>query len=224
MISTFLHHNPIERTTDFLHMFRYGMISRTDQENRSTMKPLPPEEVPRIEVAPQPARIDDILSICLRGFLPNQTITLHASLGDERGRTWTSVATFVADTQGCVDLASTAPVSGSYRGVDPMGLWWSATTLNSRRGTFLKRGSEPLRVKVRCSCSQYAISSSLRNSEPLSVSMPNRGNGKSVRANESAASTASALLYKRGMHSVQPVARSVSVRVDRNLPSRCSPQ
>ena len=51
-----------------------------------------------------------------------------------------------------------------------------------------------------------------------------KGNGKSVRAYESAASTASALFSNRGMHSVQPMARSVSVRVYRNFPSRWSPQ
>ncbi|MDM0075207.1 acyl-CoA thioesterase/bile acid-CoA:amino acid N-acyltransferase family protein [Variovorax sp. J2P1-59] len=36
-----------------------------------------------------------------------------------------SSATFIADSNGIVDLGSQAPVSGSYRGVDAMGLFWS---------------------------------------------------------------------------------------------------
>src|SRR5579859_3988608 len=102
-----------------------------------------PTDIPSIDVAPQPTLLDDTLHIRLRGFEPGRAITLSASMEDERGRIWTSSANFISDQQGCVDLASDAPISGSYSGVDPMGLCWSATTPRSKRGTFLKRGSEP---------------------------------------------------------------------------------
>ena len=123
------------------------------------MKPLPPEGMPRIEVAPQPALFDDILSICLRNFSPGQSVTLRASLEDERRRTWTSSASFIANHQGCVDLASDSPISGSYNGVDPMGLCWSATTPRSKRGTFLKRESEPLVTKLTAEVNGIVIAS-----------------------------------------------------------------
>lgn len=103
---------------------------------------------PRIEVAPQPALFDDVLSIRLSGLPENQPVTLRALLEDERARTWTSHATFLTDVSGCIDLSEQAPLSGSYQGQDPMGLCWSATTQQSRRGTFLKRGSEPLTVQL----------------------------------------------------------------------------
>ena len=104
---------------------------------------------PHIAVAPQLALFDDVLAICLQGFPPGQPVSLHASMLDERTRTWTSHAVFLADEQGRVDIASAAPISGSYQGGDPMGLCWSATTQQSRRGTFIKRGSEPLSMELR---------------------------------------------------------------------------
>ena len=50
------------------------------------------------------------------------------------------------------------------------------------------------RMNIMCSCSQYDISSSLRNSPPLSVSMPKMGKGKSVCAYWTATRSASRLL------------------------------
>ena len=41
------------------------------------------------------------------------------------GQTWGSVANFVADDHGVVDLATAVPTSGSYAGADAMGLFWS---------------------------------------------------------------------------------------------------
>src|SRR5690606_27188681 len=38
---------------------------------------------------------------------------------------WQSQAVFQADANGTIDLSSQAPLSGSYEGVDPMGLIWS---------------------------------------------------------------------------------------------------
>jgi dienelactone hydrolase len=52
-------------------------------------------------------------------------VTIRAGMRDEWGRDWTAGATFVADPSGAVDVAKQAPASGSYEGVDPMGLCWS---------------------------------------------------------------------------------------------------
>ncbi|HEU5381451.1 MAG TPA: acyl-CoA thioesterase/bile acid-CoA:amino acid N-acyltransferase family protein [Ktedonobacteraceae bacterium] len=112
------------------------------------MKTVSADGEPRIDVTPQPCLFDDTLSIRLSGCMPGQAVTLCASLEDEWGRVWTSAAVFVVDWQGCVDLASASPISGSYKRADPMGLCWSATTTRSRRGTFLKRDSEPLTVEI----------------------------------------------------------------------------
>jgi dienelactone hydrolase len=45
----------------------------------------------------------------------------------ERDETFEASATFRSDARGRLDTAVTAPLFGSYRGVDPLALFWSAT-------------------------------------------------------------------------------------------------
>src|SRR5262249_52337034 len=47
------------------------------------------------------------------------------------GSRWQAHATFTADDQGSVDVSRTAPTEGTYDGVAPMGLVWSAEPLAS---------------------------------------------------------------------------------------------
>jgi dienelactone hydrolase len=61
----------------------------------------------------------------ITGLAPGDTITISAHATDAKGVGWGSQALFKADGQGVVDPAATAPVSGSYQGVDGMGLLWS---------------------------------------------------------------------------------------------------
>ncbi len=70
---------------------------------------------------------------------------------------------------------------------------------------------------------QYAMSASLMNSLPLSVSTPRRGNGIVGRRRASASTTRPLSRTRSGRHSVQPVAISVSVRVCTKLPSTVPP-
>lgn len=125
------------------------------------MERIPPGAKLSIDVTPQPARFDEIVTIRLRDLQPGQPLILRASMQDERARTWTSCATFVANGQGSVNLAADAPITGSYSGVDPMGLFWSATTQQSRRGVFLKRGNEPLCMELTAEIDGVAIASTI---------------------------------------------------------------
>ena len=77
--------------------------------------------------------IDEKVRIGVRGLPPGALVTVSltfvaggATFGDGQQHQWTSQADFRADRHGRVDLRSDAPVSGSYAGVDPMGLFWSA--------------------------------------------------------------------------------------------------
>jgi hypothetical protein len=47
---------------------------------------------------------------------------------------WQSRATFISDNDGQVDVAHQAPVSGTYEGIAPMGLFWSMDRLPSDAG------------------------------------------------------------------------------------------
>lgn len=66
--------------------------------------------VPRIEVHPEKALIDEPVTIRLRGFRANQRVTLRARMG----QSWTSHATFLTDAQGIADLGIQQPLDGTY--------------------------------------------------------------------------------------------------------------
>lgn len=73
-------------------------------------------------VDPRSAPLDTARRIRVVGLEPDRTVTVRASTGDRAAE-----AVFRADERGVVDLTRHAPVSGSYSGVDPMGLFWSMT-------------------------------------------------------------------------------------------------
>jgi dienelactone hydrolase len=83
--------------------------------------------LPRLEITPEHALMDEPVRIRVLGCSPHQRVTLTAQMTDDGGRQWISRATFEADAEGTVDLAGHAPLDGSYAGCDPMGLFWSMT-------------------------------------------------------------------------------------------------
>ena len=83
------------------------------------------EKEPSIDVQPQNALADEVVKIQVLDLEPGQTITLTASMRDDRDRQWESYAVFRADSEGQVDVAAQAPITGTYSSVDPMGLIWS---------------------------------------------------------------------------------------------------
>jgi len=96
----------------------------------------------RLEISPATAFIDDELSIRILGLKARETVRLHALTEDDHGRSWSSRATFSADSSGRVDVASQEPLSGTYRGVSPMGLFWSMNLESAEeagRATFVKK-------------------------------------------------------------------------------------
>ncbi|HTV13181.1 MAG TPA: acyl-CoA thioesterase/bile acid-CoA:amino acid N-acyltransferase family protein [Acidobacteriaceae bacterium] len=79
----------------------------------------------KIEIYPSTVLIDQVPSVRVTGLAPGATITLAADLIDGADHPWNSAADFTADAQGVVDLATQAPVKGSYRDASAMGLVWS---------------------------------------------------------------------------------------------------
>jgi hypothetical protein len=89
---------------------------------------------PRADGEPMPATIvvdqltaaiDSTVAIELRGFPPRRPVSLTATETFLGGSRWQGQATFISDDNGRIDVAHQAPVSGSYDGVSPMGLFWS---------------------------------------------------------------------------------------------------
>lgn len=74
---------------------------------------------------PESSRSDQIWSISVSGVSSGEQITLAANMTGLFGNVFASSATFIANNNGIVDLHQQAPVTGSYSGIDPMGLIWS---------------------------------------------------------------------------------------------------
>lgn len=87
----------------------------------------------KLAVTPETPVMDTPLRIRLDGLVPRGAVTLTAScdLGD---RSWASSAAFMAAADGSVDLTRDAPLTGSYSGVDPMGLVWSMAPAAAAEG------------------------------------------------------------------------------------------
>jgi hypothetical protein len=77
-----------------------------------------------VAVTPSVGLMDQARAIVISHLSPGETIVVSARSLRPRG-VWTARATFKADGSGFVDIAGEAPLSGSYRGVSPMGLLWS---------------------------------------------------------------------------------------------------
>jgi len=78
-------------------------------------------------------------------------VTIHASTEDDDRRQWRSHAEFHTDAAGCVDLTALESRSGTYRGISPMGLFWSMRLNDAgaeRRATFSKKDASPNRVSL----------------------------------------------------------------------------
>ena len=76
-------------------------------------------------VGPGQPLLDDRLSISVSGLPPNRLITVKARSKAQDQLWWRSEAVFNSGVQGTIDLRAQTPVSGSYRGADGMGLFWS---------------------------------------------------------------------------------------------------
>ncbi|KAG7236615.1 hypothetical protein INR49_000739 [Caranx melampygus] len=68
---------------------------------------------------------DEPVQVKVSGLRSRQVVALRARSTDERGVEFSSSATYRADGSGEIDLDRDSSLSGSYVGVEPMGLLWS---------------------------------------------------------------------------------------------------
>lgn len=118
----------------------------------------------RFEITPNDAFIDEDVRIRLSGLAPHQHVQIRASTEDDDNRRWISEARFVSNDRGEVDLATQESTGGTYRGVAPMGLFWSMRLAEGKdrggRGaqtTFTKRDSFPHSVRLEAQLARSAI-------------------------------------------------------------------
>jgi dienelactone hydrolase len=89
---------------------------------------------PTLQVQPADALVDAPTTIVASGLPPRQAVSVTARAIDSRGQVFVGQARFSADAHGVVDL-SAANASGSYAGVDAMGLFWSMEPENPPRAS-----------------------------------------------------------------------------------------
>ena len=80
---------------------------------------------PKILVTPAKALIDVPVEISISNLTPYEQIIIEASCKDKNNNIWLSRATFNANDKGVVNVGTQAPIFGSYKEIDPMGLFWS---------------------------------------------------------------------------------------------------
>lgn len=88
---------------------------------------------PQIIITPHEALMDQKVNIRLVNFIPGQIVTLHTRL-NYQGNQWTSHATYQVNKNGMIDLATEPSLSGSYQGIEPMGLFWSLAPVKEKMG------------------------------------------------------------------------------------------
>jgi dienelactone hydrolase len=80
---------------------------------------------PRFDLPRDSFLIDEQIPIVIEGLPPHAPVAIELR-GGSRQNQQVSEASFTADDAGRIDAAKMAPASGSYSGVDAMGLFWSA--------------------------------------------------------------------------------------------------
>jgi dienelactone hydrolase len=107
-----------------------GLIATTEIATAQTAAA---SKLARLEVHPERVLEGDPVSIIIAGLRPGILATVHVqSVGlDDSGKQqlYHSEATFMAEANGTVNLATAAPTSGYYHSADPRGLFWSQKLL-----------------------------------------------------------------------------------------------
>jgi hypothetical protein len=78
-----------------------------------------------IVATPESPLLDQRLAIRISGLNPNTTVRVSAKSQAQDALTWRSEALFTVGERGQIDLDHQAPQSGTYGGIDGMGLFWS---------------------------------------------------------------------------------------------------
>ncbi|XP_035383775.1 peroxisomal succinyl-coenzyme A thioesterase-like isoform X2 [Electrophorus electricus] len=80
---------------------------------------------PLLSIKPTRGLVDEKLQIVVRNLRPKQDVTLHSVHQSEDKDFWEAFGHYVSDGNGTVTVAKDASLSGTYVGVEAMGLMWS---------------------------------------------------------------------------------------------------
>lgn len=80
----------------------------------------------QLVVQPDTTLYHQPLNIEASGFTSHQKVSLQLEAIDAENNHWYAQGTYMANDSGLVNPAKMAPIGGTYSGVHPMGLFWSA--------------------------------------------------------------------------------------------------
>ncbi|MEJ3654756.1 acyl-CoA thioesterase/BAAT N-terminal domain-containing protein [Actinomycetes bacterium KLBMP 9759] len=92
--------------------------------------------------------IDQPVRVSVEGLDAEEPVRVWARLTDRSGQRWQSAADVVADPAGRVDVATAASTGGTYRGVDPDGLFWSMRLPDEQAAPFPLVDGDRVAVEV----------------------------------------------------------------------------
>ena len=101
------------------------------------------------------ALVDSADGVVVTGAPPGGRVVIEAAL-ELAGQTWQCSGDYAADEDGMVDTSRQASSGGSYRGVDPFGLFWSTDVDGLYNWSVL----HPMRVTLRATCDEQAAHTS----------------------------------------------------------------
>lgn len=81
----------------------------------------------KINIDPSEANFDEKINIIIKNCLRLKNVEVHLYRKTSLGYYLYSHAIYKSDEKGIIDLSKNKPISGSYSGVDQMGLFWSMT-------------------------------------------------------------------------------------------------
>lgn len=87
---------------------------------------------PRFVLQKDAPLVDEPVSVQLVGLEPGTRVTVSAVSTDWRGVSFSSWAEYKVGTEGVARPGSETAVAGTYRGLDPFGLWWSMVSGRDR--------------------------------------------------------------------------------------------
>jgi dienelactone hydrolase len=73
---------------------------------------------------------DQAVHLGVSGLRSREQVTIESRATDVHGEQWHAEAMYAADKSGRIDLDHATPVTGSYEGVDGMGLFWSMNPID----------------------------------------------------------------------------------------------
>src|SRR5262245_9174837 len=86
-----------------------------------------------VQFTPPRPLMDERVAIEVRGLPADAEVAIRATT--TTGAVFRAEATYKTTPTGTLDLTRTAPLRGSYAGVDGMGLIWSMTRLEATEGS-----------------------------------------------------------------------------------------